>query len=329
MLRFPIVLISAILVSYVQPVGSKAIFDIHASERSNATDALAVQASRPVTNAKMMEKGMKRLQPPKKLASQIVEGKKKRANRIDTAPLARRSSAPAVIPCGMINAVDARTGEFLGILDFDVRYVYLQQRAFVVEGTGGQSGYDSWQVFDMPEDTSGIFSLRVEDFYQPSSAFIGATWLGFDNSVSGPYDLGPGSTNIAFTNLIGFSPGGGQYQSDLWSINPTTTELTATWTNSDGSLFPATIFFDDDQGDGNVGLTGDLPAVVAAAQAQLPPGYVVQCDFWTSANPVSPCAIPIRLFYAGYPGTDVVCDSGETLYPRDATLLGESKRRSG
>lgn len=60
-----------------------------------------------------MESGMKRLQPPRALARQIVEGKRKRGSPIgvlchalrlcalaywktDTAPLARRSASPDI-----------------------------------------------------------------------------------------------------------------------------------------------------------------------------------------------------------------------------------------
>lgn len=146
----------SLLVSFLSFVSSKAIYDIHAFERLNLSDTFAIQGSKPVTNGKMMESGMKRLQPPRALARQIVEGKRRRASpmgvcdrvlrlwqmaeqKTDTAPLARRSASPDIPyvlnfllpsiaadsacycdlrPCGLINVVNADTSEFLGILIF-------------------------------------------------------------------------------------------------------------------------------------------------------------------------------------------------------------------
>lgn len=81
----------------------------------------------------------------------------------------------------------------------------LDQQAFVPETQGiqtGASGFDSWQVFDMPSDISGFIGIGVEQFYQNSGADIGASWVSFDNTYAGPYDLGPGSTKYVFQFLF-------------------------------------------------------------------------------------------------------------------------------
>ncbi|KZT35038.1 hypothetical protein SISSUDRAFT_1051980 [Sistotremastrum suecicum HHB10207 ss-3] len=77
-------------------------------------------------------------------------------------------------------------------------------------------------------------------------------------------------------------------ESDIWTFNPLTLELTASWTNPDGSRSPVTIFFDQDPDFGNVGITGDLADVISASQASLAQ---------SRAPPVGPSAVPIRLFY--------------------------------
>lgn len=60
----------------------KAIYDIHAFDRLNSSELLAIQRTRGMTNAGIMKSGLKGLQPPKPLASQIVEGKKKRGSPV-------------------------------------------------------------------------------------------------------------------------------------------------------------------------------------------------------------------------------------------------------
>lgn len=115
---------------------------------------------------------------------------------------------------------------------------------------------------------------------------------------------------LSFNIAISDTPGPGTYQTDIWSLNPITLELTATWTNTDGTRVPVTIFFDNDATEGNVGLTGDLPALVAAAKAKY---GNVQCSTFGGALTVSPCAIPIRLYYAIYPESHFTCDSGDVF----------------
>lgn len=93
--------------------------------------------------------------------------------------------------------------------------------------------------------------------------------------------------------ILGIVPGP-KNQIALWSINALTGELTATWTNTDGSGFPATIFFNNQFFDHSVGITGDLDAAVAAAKAQAPPDT---CNIEFDKVPISPCAIAVKFFY--------------------------------
>ncbi|KZT35733.1 hypothetical protein SISSUDRAFT_1121396 [Sistotremastrum suecicum HHB10207 ss-3] len=286
---------ASFFISFLSFVSSKAIYDIHALDRLNASELLATQRSRGMTNARMLAQGLKRLQPPRSLAKQIVEGKKKRGNPVDTAHKAKRSEAP-VSSCGMIGAQDSAL-QSVGFLNYAPPFFYRNPIAFVVQPT--EVGTENYDYFDLPVDTSDLFSIGVEFYFSFSGSYLGAIWRSFSGTSAGPTSLSPGSTNIAFLEPVSLSsPGPGGSQSSIWSLNLATLELTATWTNPDGSRFPATIFWDADEDDGNVGLTGDLDAVIAAAKIQegAPNPF---CD--AEANPVSSCAIPIRLFYRGLP----------------------------
>lgn len=72
------------VLAFIGFVSARTIYDVHAFERLNTTELLALQRSRGMTNAKILAEGVKRLQPPKPLASKIVEGKKRRANPVGT-----------------------------------------------------------------------------------------------------------------------------------------------------------------------------------------------------------------------------------------------------
>ncbi|KZS91436.1 hypothetical protein SISNIDRAFT_516779 [Sistotremastrum niveocremeum HHB9708] len=288
------------VLAFIGFASARTIYDVHAFERLNASELLALQRSRGMTNAKILAEGVKRLQPPRPLASKIVEGKKRRANPVDTAWKAKRS-APVVSSCGMIWAEDTNL-QTRGYLNYGLSFFYRHSSAFVVEIQ--DVGNEVENMFDLPVDTTGFFSIGIEDSLQFDGAYIGGSWATFSGSTAGSFDLAVGSTNFAFLEPIILGPGKGPAadQSAIWSLDLATLELTATWINSDGSLFPATIFWDDNSENGNVGLTGDLDAIVAAASALGGPDPF--CD--ASVNPISSCAIVIRLFYGGAPPNGAV-----------------------
>ncbi|KZT35024.1 hypothetical protein SISSUDRAFT_1051968 [Sistotremastrum suecicum HHB10207 ss-3] len=176
-------------------------------------------------------------------------------------------------------------------------------------------GHD--QIYDIQGDVSGFINLGIDPSIflttlVPDGTPFGAVWQPFtgDHSV-GPFTLGKGSSNFAFLDPVPASTGPAQLsgvpnpsepisnmdpldpplatESDIWSLNPVTLELAASWTNPDGSRIPVTIFFDDNFDFGSVGITGDLDAVISAAETLLTESNRV--------GPVSPAAIPVRLFY--------------------------------
>ncbi|KZS91437.1 hypothetical protein SISNIDRAFT_456698 [Sistotremastrum niveocremeum HHB9708] len=247
----------SLLVSFLSFVSSKAIYDIHAFERLNLSDTFAIQGSKPVTNGKMMESGMKRLQPPRALARQIVEGKRRRASPMDTAPFARRSASPDIPPCGLINVVNADTGEFLGILIL----LPIGLNVYTVATDLGAVGFDfrQYKVWVMPSNPTGIFVIGLEDFFNFAGTVLGAVWMDPLGSTAGPFDLGKGSPNIAL-------------------LEPQAT----------------TIFYNNQFFDHSVGITGDLDAAVAAAKAQAPPDT---CNIEFDKVPIRPCAIAVKFFY--------------------------------
>ncbi|KZT35736.1 hypothetical protein SISSUDRAFT_132847 [Sistotremastrum suecicum HHB10207 ss-3] len=110
------------VLAFIGFVSARTIYDVHAFERLNTTELLALQRSRGMTNAKILAEGVKRLQPPKPLASKIVEGKKRRANPVDTAWKAKRS-APVVSSCGMIWAEDTNL-QTRGYLNYGLSFFY-------------------------------------------------------------------------------------------------------------------------------------------------------------------------------------------------------------
>ncbi|KZT35040.1 hypothetical protein SISSUDRAFT_1051983 [Sistotremastrum suecicum HHB10207 ss-3] len=316
-MRLPIPFIVAsgyclILALLADDVSSKAIYDIHAYERQNQSTGLTAQRSKLASNAQVLASGSKRVQPPKPIARKIVEGKKSRGNPIDTAPLARRSAAPNVAPCGFIDGYSEDAMSMLANLDSGPTRTYDHAWAIVLDILPLFR-----QVWLPPPDVSGFINLNFgNDILDEGDPVLpgpplGAVWQPFtgDKSV-GPFSLGSGSSNFAFLGPVPESTGPAALfgtpnpsepislmdpfdppfapESDIWSINPVTLEVTATWTNPDGTRLPATIFWDDTVDYGNVGITGDLNAVVSASKAALANSIF---------GPVSPDAIPIRLFY--------------------------------
>lgn len=81
-MRFSIISLTISFLLCLAFVSSKAIYDIHDAERIEPSKLLTAQRSRGVTNGMMMAMGLKQLQPPKGLASQIGGGKKRRANLV-------------------------------------------------------------------------------------------------------------------------------------------------------------------------------------------------------------------------------------------------------
>ncbi|KAJ7459349.1 hypothetical protein FB451DRAFT_1272561 [Mycena latifolia] len=84
---------------------------------------------------------------------------------------------------------------------------------------------------------------------------VGAAYLSGTSSVHG--NSPPSSS--AGTSLT--LPNHGGAESQLWTLNCQTRQVTAQWTNADGSRPPTTIFYDP--ASKTLGLTGDLPAFKA------------------------------------------------------------------
>ncbi|KZT35732.1 hypothetical protein SISSUDRAFT_1050926 [Sistotremastrum suecicum HHB10207 ss-3] len=175
----------------LNPVDGKAIYDIHASERLNASELFMAQQLRGVTNGRLLAGGSKKIQPPKAIAAQIVEGKRKRGSPVDTAWKTKRS-APPVSSCGMLWVNDIDTFQILGFLNYGPSWTYKNPIAFV--NVPLAQGNEVEREFDMPLDVSGIFRIQVEESNEFLGHYIGATWRSADGSTDGPFDLVPGST---------------------------------------------------------------------------------------------------------------------------------------
>ncbi|KZT35023.1 hypothetical protein SISSUDRAFT_1051966 [Sistotremastrum suecicum HHB10207 ss-3] len=267
-------------------------------------------AVRPLTNGQLLAAGM-HLQPPKPIAKKIVQSKKRRANAVDTAPLARRSSGPEIPSRVTITGKDATTGEVLGFLDFQPEGQFEDATGFVL--TFNIFNPDHFENVFLIDSSKGLnnIDIAIEDDpdFPGTDLVVGAGWeIFFPGDPTGPFTLGKGSSNVAIvvpanktdgpatldsqTETRSGDPffGHGPTESNIWSINPLTFELTASWINPDNSLVPVTIFWDPQEFFGNVGIAGDLDAAVAASDNGGNEGTF----------PLSNAAIPIKLFV----GTD-------------------------
>ncbi|KZT35037.1 hypothetical protein SISSUDRAFT_1064817 [Sistotremastrum suecicum HHB10207 ss-3] len=209
---------------------------------------------KPLTNAQLLAAHLPP-QPPRPIAAKVVGGKKRSPSPVDSA-LAPRTSSASIDPHGVILVRKESTKEVLG---------YVSNVLNVFDCFGITTDLSKAATFDL-DSTTDFFSIAVE---KQSAPVIGAA-QGPSGDV--PLALGPGSGNFAALCPVQKTTGVAHdelnslqspSESDIWSINPSTLEVTAHWTNPDGTRTLATIFFDTTFQD--LEITGDLDQTVKDA----------------------------------------------------------------
>ncbi|KAF8577499.1 hypothetical protein K439DRAFT_551661 [Ramaria rubella] len=110
-------------------------------------------------------------------------------------------------------------------------------------------------------DPPGIFDMRAIGMPAPYLGVID----GYSGPLWGPGLAGYGSMTVVQESTFPASnvqnPTGLPSQSNIWTMDSTTGQLTSTWFNDDGTPVPCTMFYDLTYGDLNFG--GDLSAFKA------------------------------------------------------------------
>ncbi|KAJ6540322.1 hypothetical protein B0H19DRAFT_1239669, partial [Mycena capillaripes] len=206
------------------------------------------------TNADRMRRGLPPL-PPVRRASHVVPGHvfKPRASAVPCTPL----TSLTLSKTGSIKLIYANktVAGFIGDT-FDA------QNSHTVTPVKTSS-----QKFKMPslspfDSAFNIFATNGPDEAHPYLGAVGAA-AGYDLSKKGyaylagvntsPSSSPPDSTCGTSMNHFGYN---GPSESQIWSMDCKTLEITATWTNADYSQTPATIFYSSQYD--FLGLTGGL-----------------------------------------------------------------------
>jgi len=192
-----------------------------------------VAVGKRVTNAQRFARGMTPLPPAKRTKTQGAR---------DPNPSKKTRSTLLQSDLGRIKVQCATTGALLGYVNNP--------------STGGSFGINDALTpadDDLFVEFSGA-SLLVTNPNFPAPFYIGG---------SGSAQLEPNdATTIQFTNVRAGSTAA------IWSLDPSTGALTATWTNPDGSTDPSTVVYDTLN---NVfSLTGDPAAISNSDSAIIP-----------------------------------------------------------